>query len=57
MRKNNMEITAITVKAANGEVHKENCAIQDLIQVLNVLNYPVSIEIKVLEGVEPFGCN
>ncbi len=57
MRKENLEIIATTVKAKNGEVHKEHCAIEDLIQVLNVLNCPVSIEITVLERVNLFGCN
>ena len=57
MKKNNLEIIATTVKTENGEIHKENCAIEDLIQVLNLLNCPVSIEITVLERVKLYGCN
>jgi len=57
MKKNNLEIIATTIKTENGAVHKENCAIEDIIEVLNVLNCPVLIEIKVLERVKLFGCN
>jgi len=57
MKNNNPKITAITVKASNGEGRRENCTIEDLIQVLNALNYPMSIEIKVLERVKQLGYN
>ncbi|MGO9015188.1 MAG: hypothetical protein ACLQF0_09435 [Dissulfurispiraceae bacterium] len=57
MRNNTLDIIATTVKAENGKVHKENCSIEDLIQVLSALNCPVSIEITVLERVKPFCCN
>ena len=57
MMDNNLKIIATTVTAENFEIHKENCAIEDLIQVLNVLNCPVSIEVTVLERGKLFDCN
>ena len=57
MIENNLEIIATTVTGDNFEIHKENCAIEDLIQVLNVLNCPVSIEVKVLGRGKLFDCN
>lgn len=56
MIENHLKIIATTVTAVNFEIHKENCAIEDLIQVLKVLNCPVSIEVTVMEG-KPFDCN
>lgn len=57
MIENNLEIIATTVTAENFEIRKENCAIEDLIQFLNLLNCRVSIEVTVLERGKLFGCN
>jgi hypothetical protein len=51
MKKSNLKIVAITVDAENGAGHKENCTTKDLLEVLKVLDCPVSISITVLKKI------